>query len=32
MLVDLATRNEMLSLLDGYTSYNQIYIVEHVAS
>jgi len=27
-LIDLSTTNEILSLLDGYSSCNQIYIVE----
>ena len=32
MLVDSATENEILSLLDWYLEYNQIYIVENDVS
>lgn len=28
MLVDSTTKNEILSILDGYSGYNQIYIAE----
>ena len=32
MLVDSASGHEILSLLDGYSRYNQIYIVEEDVS